>query len=77
MEILESRVTSKFQLTVPKLVREALGIEKGSEVVFLLEDKNVSLVPKPADPLEAMKALSSGKKFPRIRKEIRAARKEW
>ena len=32
-----ARVTSKGQITVPKVVRDALGIESGDEVVFRVE----------------------------------------
>ena len=32
-----ARVTSKGQVTVPKAVREALGIKDGDEVVFRVE----------------------------------------
>jgi AbrB family looped-hinge helix DNA binding protein len=36
MEI-AAKVTSKGQVTVPKAVRDALGIEEGDEVVFRVE----------------------------------------
>ena len=32
-----AKVTSKGQITVPKAVREALGIKEGDEVVFRVE----------------------------------------
>ena len=32
-----ARITSKGQITVPKAVRDALGIETGDEVVFRVE----------------------------------------
>ncbi len=32
-----ARITSKGQVTVPKAVRDALGIETGDEVVFRVE----------------------------------------
>jgi antitoxin PrlF len=32
-----ARVTSKGQITVPKVVRDALGIESGDEVVFRVD----------------------------------------
>lgn len=38
-----ARVTSKGQVTVPKAVREALGIEEGDEVVFRVEGKRAVL----------------------------------
>ena len=38
-----ARVTSKGQVTVPKAVRDALGIEVGDEVVFRVEGKRAVL----------------------------------
>ena len=38
-----ARVTSKGQVTVPKAVREALGIEAGDEVVFRVEGNRAVL----------------------------------
>ena len=33
-----ARVTSKGQVTVPKVVRDALGIREGDEIIFRVED---------------------------------------
>lgn len=38
-----AKVTSKGQVTVPKAVREALGIEEGDEVVFRVEGNRAVL----------------------------------
>jgi antitoxin PrlF len=38
-----AKVTSKGQVTVPKAVREALGIESGDEVVFRVEGNRAIL----------------------------------
>ena len=38
-----ARVTSKGQVTVPKAVREALGIHEGDEVVFRVEGSRAVL----------------------------------
>jgi AbrB family looped-hinge helix DNA binding protein len=40
-------VTSKGQVTVPKSVREALGIEQGDEVVFRVEGNRAILLRTP------------------------------
>ena len=42
-----ARVTSKGQLTVPKVVRDALGIKQGDEVVFRVEGKRAVLAKTP------------------------------
>ena len=46
-----ARVTSKGQVTVPKSVRDALGIEEGDEVVFRVEGSRAVLA-KVADFLD-------------------------
>ena len=38
-----ARVTSKGQVTVPKIVRDALGIKVGDELVFRVEGKRAVL----------------------------------
>jgi antitoxin PrlF len=42
-----ARVTSKGQVTVPKAVRDALGIESGDEVVFRVEGQRAVLARTP------------------------------
>lgn len=79
MEFVESGLTSKFQLTLPKMVRETLGVKERDEVVFLIEDKNVRLIRKPEDIIKAMEALSGGRRFSakEIREEIKKDRRQW
>lgn len=43
------RVTSKGQVTVPKRIRDALGIRPGSEVEFELQGGQAVLRRRPAD----------------------------
>ncbi len=77
MQVLESTVTSKFQLTLPKKLRRLLNIGVGDKVSFLVEDKKAVFIPKPSSVVEALAKLSKGKRFAGIRAEVRAARKEW
>jgi len=42
-----ARVTSKGQVTVPKVVREALGIKEGDEIVFRVEGSRAVLARTP------------------------------
>ena len=46
-----ARVTSKGQVTVPKAVREALGIKEGDEIVFRVEG-NRAVVARTPDFLD-------------------------
>ncbi|MGL5942285.1 MAG: AbrB/MazE/SpoVT family DNA-binding domain-containing protein [Waterburya sp.] len=40
---LTSKVTQKYQATIPQVVREKLEIEKGDRVIFEIEDEKVVL----------------------------------
>jgi len=42
-----AKVTSKGQVTVPKAVRDALGIQEGDEVVFRVEGNRAVLARTP------------------------------
>jgi antitoxin PrlF len=39
-------ISSKGQLTLPKVVRERLGVDKGDEVEFTLDDQGIHLRPR-------------------------------
>lgn len=43
-----AKITSKGQVTVPKAVRDALGIKAGDEVVFRVEGNRAVLARTPA-----------------------------
>ncbi|MCY3647033.1 MAG: AbrB/MazE/SpoVT family DNA-binding domain-containing protein [Chloroflexi bacterium] len=42
-----ARVSSKGQITIPRAVREALGIEEGDEVLFRLEGQRAVMARTP------------------------------
>ncbi len=46
-----AKITSKGQVTVPKAVRDALGLNEGDEIVFRVED-NRATISKPRDFIE-------------------------
>ena len=57
----ESTITSKGQITIPKVVREKLHLETGDTVYFdLREDGTVLLVPR-NEPLESLVGLLKSK----------------
>jgi antitoxin PrlF len=53
-----SKLTTKFQATVPKPVREFLGLEKGDAVSFEIEDDQVVLKKIQAIDLEWHRSLN-------------------
>lgn len=52
-----AKVTSKGQVTVPKIVRDALGIRDGDEVIFRVED-NRAVLTRTADFLDLAGTIS-------------------
>ena len=50
-----SVVTSQGQITIPKAVRQALGLDVGARVVFVLEDGRVLLYPVKREPIERLR----------------------
>ncbi len=66
----KAKVTSKHQITLPKRIREKLGIEKGDEVVFEGEDDKVLIrVEKRADPVEALEGILEGEDLGELRRK--------
>lgn len=51
----ESKVTSRGQVTIPKAVREQMGLEEGETVLFRFDDDgSVRIVRVPSDPQERL-----------------------
>lgn len=51
-------LSSKFQISIPKAVREARGWEAGQEFVFIPKGSGVLLVPVPT--LEDLRGIAEG-----------------
>lgn len=75
----EATITSKGQITLPKEIREALELEKGGKVVFILEGKRATIIPKTKDPLKKLKELKKEIVFNKkeIEEMIKASKREW
>lgn len=70
-EIVETaRLTSKGQTTVPKSVRQALGLAPGDRVVWQVADDRVVLTKAPADTAHADPAIRAFLTF--LERDIRA-----
>jgi AbrB family looped-hinge helix DNA binding protein len=76
--MVKSRLSSKGQVTVPKPVREALGLAPGEEVVFEVREGEAVLRPRRRVPLEALLGrLKGGRPFPGEEAERRAREETW
>jgi len=54
----ESRITRQGQTTIPKDLREKYGLEEGDEITYIDLGDRIILLPKPRDPIEALKKMS-------------------
>lgn len=73
-----ARLTSKGQITIPKAVREALGLRDGDEVVFRVEGMRAVLA-RTSDLIELagsvpVPAAKRGASWDEVRRQTRAAR---
>ncbi len=51
----EATVTSKGQITIPKRVRERMGLETGEKVSFIVKENGVAMVRKTGDPMDQLR----------------------
>lgn len=47
---MKTTLTTKGQLTLPKKVRDALGLKTGDELLVELDDDRITLIPKAKNP---------------------------
>lgn len=75
----EATITSKGQITIPKEIREALELKEGEKVLFILEGKKATIIPKTKDPLQSLKDLRKKIVFSRkeIEEMIKESKREW
>lgn len=57
----DARVMSKGQVTIPKNVREALGINTGDRVTFIVEGNNVKVINSAVYALEQFQKSMAGR----------------
>jgi antitoxin PrlF len=75
-----ARVTSKGQVTIPKSVRDALGLDEGDEIVFRVEQTR-AVVAKTADFLDmagavAVPSAKRGTPWDEVLRQARRVRSE-
>ena len=57
METATARVSAKYQLVIPKAVREKLGLKPQDAVLFLIDGETVIMRPVPESFVEALRGL--------------------
>lgn len=57
MRVIATHVSVKYQVVIPKPVREALGLRPGDTLLFLTEGDTVLLRPQPASFTQALRGL--------------------
>lgn len=57
MQAIAAKVSAKYQVVIPKPVRESLKIQPQDTLLFLLDGDTVVLRPQPASFTEAMQGL--------------------
>jgi AbrB family looped-hinge helix DNA binding protein len=68
-----SVLTKKFQITLPKKIREILGVKSGERIGFIVEGNEVKIVPlksKLEENFGKLKAVSKPENFKEIRKFV-------
>ena len=75
----EATMTSKGQITVPKRIREKLGLEAGKKVRFILRGGEALMVPRSDDPLGDLKRMREEISFgeDEIRSMIQQSKQKW
>jgi AbrB family looped-hinge helix DNA binding protein len=54
-----AKVSSKYQVVIPKKARDLLGIDEGDRVIFDYREGMVVLLPKPRDFVEFARGLGA------------------
>jgi AbrB family looped-hinge helix DNA binding protein len=57
MKAITARVSAKYQVVIPKAVREALHIRPQDDLLFLLDGDMAVIRPQPASFTEALRGL--------------------
>jgi len=75
----EATITSKGQVTIPKVVRHQLGLKRGEKIIFVDRAGEIVIKPKIKDPVSKLREM---RKVIKIRKKeidrmIAESKKDW
>ncbi len=75
----EAKLSKKGQVTIPKSIREKLGLEPGKKISFDVVGKEAVIYPEIKDPLEELKKLREDIQFDEeeIEEMIESSKSKW
>jgi len=60
---MEVKLSSKNQIVIPREAREALGVKAGTQLLVVIRNRSVTLLPKPKDYAKTIRGLA--KSYPK------------
>jgi AbrB family looped-hinge helix DNA binding protein len=76
METVSARISSKYQVVIPRSVREALKLTPKDQLLFLMDGETVILLSRPANFTAAMRGLHNGL-WPDAARQVEEERIPW
>jgi AbrB family looped-hinge helix DNA binding protein len=76
METISARISSKYQVVIPRSVREALKLTPKDQLLFLMDGETVILLGRPANFTTAMRGLHKGL-WPDAARQVEEERTTW
>ena len=68
---METTISSKGQLVIPKYMRDALDLKPGKAVLVSLIENKIIILPKPDDPVKGLVEAGSHVAMKNIRRHIK------
>ncbi len=72
-----TKLSSKFQITLPKKVREDLEVTEGDRILFIKKGESWVVLRLPGDPVEALKYLGRRVGVKGTTKEVHEEMESW
>ncbi len=57
MQAVATQISTKYQVVIPKLVREALGVRPQDSLLFVMDGDTIIVRPRPASLTTALRGL--------------------
>lgn len=76
MEAISAHIGSKYQVVIPRAVREALKLTPEDQLIFLMDGETVILLSRPANFTAALRGLHKGL-WPDAAGQVEEERTAW